>query len=122
MARFSVAHVRDDTGDAARVLVDRLWPRGISKERAALDLWAKALAPSTALREWYGHDPAKFDEFGRRYAAELDAAGPDVVDVVDEVLALAERRDVALLTNTHDLDRSEVPVLKTWLTQRSAKS
>lgn len=59
-------------GDGARVLVDRLWPRGVSKERAALDDWAKDVAPSTELRTWFGHDPERFDEFARRYRKELD--------------------------------------------------
>ena len=60
--------------DGARVLVDRLWPRGISKERANLTLWAKDVAPSTELRKWYDHDPAKFDEFAQRYRRELQDA------------------------------------------------
>ena len=57
--------------DGARVLVDRLWPRGVSKARAALTLWCRDAAPSTELRQWYGHDPARWDEFRRRYATEL---------------------------------------------------
>ena len=61
-------------GDGYRVLIDRLWPRGLKKEAVPLDLWAKALAPSTALRQWFGHDPALWDEFRRRYAAELVAS------------------------------------------------
>ncbi len=59
--------------DGYRVLVDRLWPRGMTKERAALDLWLKDVAPSPLLRKWFGHDPAKFAEFRMRYIAELDA-------------------------------------------------
>jgi uncharacterized protein YeaO (DUF488 family) len=59
--------------DGRRILIDRLWPRGIRKEDARIDFWARDVAPSTALRRWYGHDPAKWDEFRRRYAAELDA-------------------------------------------------
>lgn len=59
--------------DGRRILVDRLWPRGLSKAAARIDHWAKAVAPSTALRRWYGHDPAKWKEFRRRYFAELDA-------------------------------------------------
>lgn len=60
-------------GDGRRILVDRLWPRGLSKTAARIDYWAKAIAPSTRLRRWYGHDPAKWKEFRRRYFAELDA-------------------------------------------------
>ena len=59
--------------DGYRILVDRLWPRGLSKERAHLDEWARELAPSTELRRWFAHDPARFDEFRRRYRAELEA-------------------------------------------------
>lgn len=59
--------------DGRRVLVDRVWPRGVSKQRAELDLWCKDVAPSTELRKWYGHDPDKFTEFRRRYLAELEA-------------------------------------------------
>ncbi len=58
--------------DGRRVLVDRLWPRGVNKEKAAVDLWLKEVAPSTALRQWFGHDPKRWDEFRRRYRAELD--------------------------------------------------
>lgn len=61
-----------DPGDGYRVLVDRLWPRGVSKERAALDEWAKAIAPSTELRQWFAHDPAKFSEFTKRYTSEVE--------------------------------------------------
>ena len=72
----------DEEGSSGyRVLVDRLWPRGISKEDAQLDEWAKELAPSESLRKWFGHDPAKWDEFRRHYAAELD----DRSEVVEEL-------------------------------------
>jgi len=60
-------------GDSTRVLVDRIWPRGVSKQKAALTLWLKDVAPSTSLRQWFGHDPARWAEFRRRYHAELDA-------------------------------------------------
>lgn len=69
---------RPDPADGRRILVDRLWPRGLSKAAARIDYWAKTVAPSTALRHWYGHDPAKWQEFRRRYFAELDA-NPAVV-------------------------------------------
>ncbi len=70
-----------DREDGRRILVDRLWPRGLSKAAARIDYWAKAIAPSTRLRRWYGHDPAKWKEFRRRYFAELDAnvAGVDAL-------------------------------------------
>ena len=73
--------------DGVRVLVDRLWPRGLPKSDAAIDRWMKDLAPSTELRRWFGHDPSRWDEFRRRYRAEL-AQRPDLLD---ELRALAQR-------------------------------
>lgn len=73
--------------DGQRVLVDRLWPRGLSKEKATIDLWLKAIAPSTALRQWFGHDPARWDEFQQRYRAELDANGETVGQLKDMIRA-----------------------------------
>jgi uncharacterized protein YeaO (DUF488 family) len=96
-------------GDGVRVLVDRVWPRGLRKADAKLDEWAKDLAPSTNLRTWYGHDPAKFAEFRRRYIAELDAAGPR--SRLAEVHALAAGRPVTLLTATRDVGISQASVL-----------
>ena len=95
--------------DGARVLVDRIWPRGLRKAAAHLDEWAKEVAPSTELRTWYGHDPAKFDEFGRRYKAELTESGP--AQAVDQLRALAATRTVTLLTATRELDISQAAVL-----------
>ena len=69
--RIKRAYAAPDPEDGRRILVDRLWPRGISKDRAKIDYWAKELAPSTELRKWYGHDRAKWDEFRSRYTAEL---------------------------------------------------
>lgn len=71
--RTKRVYERPDPADGRRVLVDRLWPRGLSKAAARIDYWAKAVAPSAQLRRWYGHDPAKWKEFRRRYFAELDA-------------------------------------------------
>jgi uncharacterized protein YeaO (DUF488 family) len=71
--------------DGRRVLVDRLWPCGVSKEKAAVDLWLKEVAPSTALRQWFGHDPKRWDEFRRRYRAELDANDEAVAQLRDVI-------------------------------------
>ncbi|MFK0299315.1 DUF488 domain-containing protein [Brevundimonas sp. NPDC090276] len=73
--------------DGQRVLVDRLWPRGLSKENAAIDLWLKAIAPSTALRQWFGHDPARWDEFQQRYRTELEVNGEVVAQLRDVIRA-----------------------------------
>ena len=96
-----------------RVLVDRLWPRGIKKEDAALDEWAKDAAPSAELRRWYGHDPEKFDEFARRYQRELTR--PPASDAVAHLRALANDKHVVLLTATRDVDHSGAGVLRDYL-------
>ena len=95
--------------DGARVLVDRVWPRGLRKDAARLDNWAKDVAPSAELRTWYGHDPAKFEEFRRRYTAELAMPGPK--EALARLRALAADRPVTLLTATRDLSLSQAAVL-----------
>ncbi len=96
-------------GDGARVLVDRIWPRGLSKEKADLDEWCKEVAPSTALRKWYNHDPKRFEEFGRRYRAELEE--PERAEVMQHLRSLAKRGPLTLLTATKQADISEAAVL-----------
>lgn len=93
-----------------RVLVDRLWPRGISKEELRFDEWAKDAAPSGDLRKWYGHDPERFEEFSRRYRTELRQSAP--ADAVNAVVAAAAGRSVlVLLTATKDVEHSGAKVL-----------
>ena len=96
-------------GDGARVLVDRLWPRGLSKERAAFDEWCKPVAPSTALRKWYAHDPERFEEFGRRYRVELEE--PERSRALEHLRDLATHGTLTLLTATKDVGISEAVVL-----------
>ena len=95
--------------DGARVLVDRVWPRGLRKDAARLDDWAKDVAPSTELRTWYQHDPAKFGEFRRRYTAELTE--PGAREALNRIRTLAEDRPVTLLTATKNLNLSQAAVL-----------
>ncbi len=95
--------------DGARVLVDRVWPRGMKKDAAHLDEWLKDVAPSTELRTWYGHDPAKFAEFRRRYLAEL--AEPERAAALDRLRGLAGEGPLTLLTATRDVDHSQAAVL-----------
>ena len=95
--------------DGARVLVDRVWPRGLRKDAARLDEWAKDAAPSTELRQWYGHDPAKFDEFRRRYIDEL--SGGVQRKELGRLRALASAGPVTLLTATRDVEISQAAVL-----------
>lgn len=102
--------------DGRRVLVDRLWPRGLSKERAHLDEWLKAVAPSNELRQWYGHQPAKFAEFKRRYEAELTE--PDRAEALRHLRDEARAGPVTLLTATKDLEHSEATVLAQLLRSR----
>lgn len=114
-----VGRVYDDPSpkDGARVLVDRLWPRGLRKDAARLDDWAKDVAPSAELRTWYQHDPAKFDEFRRRYVAELSA--PEEQTAVDRLRTLAAAGPVTLLTASRDVAGSDAAVLADFL-RRSA--
>jgi uncharacterized protein YeaO (DUF488 family) len=95
--------------DGARVLVDRLWPRGVSKARAHLDEWCKQIAPSTELRTWYHHAPDLFEEFSRRYAAELH--DPEPAAALAHLKELAAQQTLTLLTATKDADISEAAVL-----------
>jgi len=99
-----------EPGDGKRVLVDRLWPRGISKERADLYEWCKDVAPSTELRQWYAHDPARFAEFARRYEAELHDG--DQAAALDRLRTLAADGTVTLLTAAKRDDISEATVLQ----------
>lgn len=94
-------------GDGHRVLVDRLWPRGVSKERATLDGWAKEIAPSHELRRWYHAQERPFEEFAERYRAELDGRDEDLA----ELRALARSQTVTLLTTAHDVEHSNASVL-----------
>ena len=118
MARFAIQRVYEEAEDGYRVLVDRLWPRGISKASARIDEWAKDVAPSTELRRWYGHDPAKFAEFARRYRRELKQ--PPASDAVN---ALRSRRGrVTLVTATRDVEHSGAQVLLDALTAKGVHS
>jgi len=95
--------------DGLRVLVDRLWPRGLARTDAHVDEWLKEVAPSTELRRWFGHDPERFAEFGRRYRAEL--AGAPARDALRRLRDLAAAGPVTLLTATRDLDHSHTRIL-----------
>ena len=106
--------------DGTRILVDRLWPRGSTLADAALDEWLRDAAPSTDLRRWYGHDVARFDEFARRYRAELRR--PPASDVVRHLTELARIGTLTLLTATRDVEHSGALVLRDHLTSRSSRS
>ena len=97
--------------DGYRVLVDRVWPRGLKKENATLDLWAKELAPSTMLRKWFGHDPVRWEAFRHRYATELDAQKA----FWQRLVTRAERHRVTLLFGAKDEEHNQAVALKMYL-------
>ncbi|HET9145994.1 MAG TPA: DUF488 domain-containing protein [Sphingomicrobium sp.] len=97
--------------DGYRILIDRLWPRGVSKEEAALDDWMKDVAPSTELRKWFGHDPVRWPEFRRRYRGELRQHPQDL----DRVRELARSGHVTLVYSAHDEQHNDAVVLKNVL-------
>jgi uncharacterized protein YeaO (DUF488 family) len=109
--RIAVRRIYDeDPGDGAyRVLVDRLWPRGVTKAGAAIDEWAKDVAPSAELRRWYHHETRRFDEFARRYTRELGE--PPASDAVARLRHAATTQRVALVTATKDVEHSGAQVL-----------
>ena len=109
---------RSDEG--YRVLVDRLWPRGTTKADARLDEWLRDAAPSTELRRWYGHDVHRFDEFARRYRAELRR--PPASAAVYHLIDLARRGTITLLTATRDVEHSGARVLQSYVTSRASRS
>jgi uncharacterized protein YeaO (DUF488 family) len=112
METFTVRRVYDspDTGSGGtRILVDRLWPRGISKDRAGVDEWLKDVAPSAELRSWYHQDASRYDEFASRYRDELNDDAHQAA--VDHLLQLAREQPVTLITAVKDVDRSHIPTL-----------
>lgn len=113
MTRYDVKRVYDavSADDGYRVLVDRLWPRGVSKERAQLDEWCKDVAPSAELRRWFGHVPERFAEFSERYRAEL-AGDPAVPEIVAR---WSTHPTVTLLFGARDREHNEAVVLAGWL-------
>lgn len=96
--------------DGYRILVDRLWPRGLTKAKAHADVWRRDLAPSDALRKWYGHDPAKWDEFRRRYRAELEKA--DLMKDVEAITERSKHETVTLLFGSRETERNQAVALK----------
>jgi uncharacterized protein YeaO (DUF488 family) len=109
-SHLTVARVHDPpAGVGARVLVDRIWPRGLRKDKAHLDEWCKDVAPSTELRRWYGHDPERFEEFAHRYLAELSQ--PVRAAALEHLREMVETGPVILLTATKSVDISHAAVL-----------
>ncbi|MGH7572580.1 MAG: DUF488 domain-containing protein [Gemmatimonadota bacterium] len=103
-----------ESGDGFRILVDRLWPRGVSKSSARIDLWLKEIAPSTTLRKWFGHDPAKWTEFRRRYFRELDQNR----EAIEEIQGHVRRGTVTLVYGAKDEEHNDAVALKEYLETR----
>lgn len=113
------ARVYDDLGktQGARLLVDRVWPRGVSKVDLDLDDWIKEVAPSTDLRKWFGHDTDRWEDFWRRYRAELD----ENEEAVERCLAWCRRGPIILLYGAKDRDHNQAVVLREYLRERLAQ-
>src|SRR5690349_11332104 len=113
--KIALKRVYDDPepDDGTRVLVDRLWPRGLSKERARVDLWLKEIAPSNELRKWFGHDPEKFAEFRRRYEAEL--ASESGQEALAKLRDMARREPITLVFSARDTEHNNAVVLRELL-------
>lgn len=109
--RLKRAYEPAESDDGMRILIDRLWPRGLSKANAALDDWIKDVAPSTGLRKWFGHDPARWAEFQRRYRAELHEQS----EALDRIRTLARERVVTLVYSAHDEQHNDAVVLRAVL-------
>jgi len=106
-----------DKKEGIRVLVDRVWPRGMTKERLQADLWLKDAAPSTALRKWYGHDRSRWEEFMNRYFSELNAKQ----EVVEQLLELAAKGRLTLLFSARDTQYNQAVALKEYLIAMAKK-
>jgi uncharacterized protein YeaO (DUF488 family) len=113
MIKIKRVYEEPGAGDGMRILVDRLWPRGISKERARIADWRKDLAPSTPLRKWFGHDPAKWKEFRARYRAELKRSGQ--IDTLKELARLSRQRTVTLVYGAVDEKHNQAVALEEFL-------
>lgn len=110
-----VYDARKDPPAATSFLVDRVWPRGVSRAELAFATWVKDVAPSAELRRWFGHDPRRWEQFRCRYRAELDAHP----DVTDPLVQAADDGDVVLLYGAKDREHNQAMVLREWLTERT---
>ena len=119
MVRLKRAYARPESKDGWRVLVERLWPRGLRKDEAQLDAWLKDVAPSDSLRKWFGHDPERFAEFERRYLRELQS--PDARAAVEELVRRAASGTVTLVYSAHDEEHNNAVVLGKLVRQRLAR-
>jgi uncharacterized protein YeaO (DUF488 family) len=117
MSEIAVKRVYDppEVGDGKRILVDRLWPRGVAKETAPWDLWLKEVAPSPDLRKWFSHDPARWEEVQVRYRAELEAAKGDAKAALALLRAEAARGKITLLSAARSREQNSAVLLRSFL-------
>ena len=115
--KLQIKRVYDEPGaaDGKRILIDRLWPRGRSKAKAQVDLWLKAIAPSTPLRQWFGHDPGKWEGFKKRYKDELNHNS----EAVAQLRALMAQGTVTLVYGAKDTEHNDAVVLQEYLEERA---
>ncbi|XAM01224.1 DUF488 domain-containing protein [Phycisphaeraceae bacterium D3-23] len=120
MPKFQAKRVYEPKADTdgLRILVDRVWPRGVSKDQAAIDAWAKDLAPSTKLRKWFAHDPEKYPAFKERYHDELDVLAETVTQYVND---WADHGTVTLVYSAKDEQHNQAVVLRDYLTHRATQ-
>jgi uncharacterized protein YeaO (DUF488 family) len=116
MIKLKRAYQPASRDDGLRILVERLWPRGVSKQKAQIDLWLKDLAPSTELRQWYGHDPARWPQFRKRYQAELKGQG----DLLALLKYVTQEKTITFVYAASDEERNSAVALKEFL-ERSQK-
>jgi uncharacterized protein YeaO (DUF488 family) len=113
MIRIKRVYHKPSPRDGVRILVDRVWPRGLTKQRARVDEWRKEFAPSTALRKWFGHDPAKWTRFRSRYRTELTAS--DQISALKKLAKRARQRTITLLYSAADEEHNQAKFLKELL-------
>lgn len=111
--RVKRVYEEPEEADGERILVDRIWPRGLSKEKARLSDWRKELAPSNDLRKWFGHDPERWEEFKERYRAELEEAGK--MEEVRKISAMAEEGNVTLIFGAKDTEYNNARALESFI-------
>lgn len=114
MIHIKRAYDDPEPDDGRRFLVDRLWPRGLKKEALELDGWVKEVAPSDELRQWFGHDPARWDDFQQRYAAELD----EKPEQWQQLLEAAEEEDITLVYGARDEEHNNAVALRNYLQEK----
>ena len=120
MIRIKRVYSEPSLEDGVRILIDRIWPRGVSKERARIDTWRKELAPSTALRKWFGHDLARWAGFRERYRKELAESGE--IEALRELATRSRHETITLMYSAADEEHNQAVVLMEWLEELVSKS